>query len=1491
MPSNPSKVYRQANYVDAVKLLSPAVYYDTDVSIYGTEKEPTYEALSRLFGFARKTTEVFPVSGSTAASLRSHFSQPSSCLEIEPRSLESKLIGALGDSVANYKTRADFETFVSGTLQPYFHLNSPTDAFVSGFSANVSSVNTPLLAHNYLLENYSWLYILNTSGPVGGFAPSAIVTDLIVSGAYLGKTITTRDLIQGLCEYFWRNREVVSSYKDYINSDFALDASAVSAGTYTSGTQTLDALKTIIGVWYNPRDEKSAEFDRLFDLFFDSNIDINKLESAGPYFQFLKAVAYSFYDVDEVVSELEDLVSVEDCPEEFLPYLAALIGWKFISGDSENWRSQLRKAVYLYKSKGTRRSMRDAMSLIFPSHVFNVMDDMLELWETYLPRLLYYLLVTESAPLREGVYDENIKYQLGITPFDSTNHDNNYRFAVDRILEVLHDKYENIQIAPRKPFSVESWQTLTKDNSFSGFTYRGVNGNKVPPWEEEKFFKYSFISDGVLSSLSDILKKDRTAGGYEVSATTVASAISFIRDNSYDSSLLQGQNSNFKFYTSASHMPPNWRSVVASGSSKELGLLDFWNSKSSTVVSEVAVSAFKYAFEDLIYPQDEIMGAVADVLHQFTPFHVVVKLVNTEEFSDTHEASGVRFCLELPTPFNELTNDTIKNYQTCAFLGVSGTGNFSSLTFQKGRRVPAHDSGFWSATAGTMGRNTLRRRNLRGSLTPLRHTRSGRAMPLPPMFLSLSATPSALAGEMNTSEFIPKGFNFSSGEYFSPESSAHGWIYDTSNDISFGRTGVTDVSASYSGIDLSSTFPCRGIPVSSCFPVVFRNDVPGIHQSIFSRSMYLTGDVPSNIENFSFGNGIHRMYNSYVRDFSSVLRTETSSTYENGALVRHMFGGYSLASHVFGPIVWNGDFSFWGRLTSGKVDSHNAYPNEGRFELVRDYPHWKHIAAPASMKKDKYITFSGGPVLIGQGLMDPEVKDSFVSLLDLNSSTEQILIANASLASSVELVVPKDESGSLIVLNRFDSSTNADIFGGTGSVSIFNEGLETHRSASVRFVLGKNEELTNDPSFESQSSHMPARRYNPSTSSLAAWDLLDVNRYATWNKTGAGSGTISLVSSTVSSFVLAHVSGSGDWLDNDSAAIRTAADPENGITLQLIPSQQYTLTVDSSSSDATCSGFNIRIVNESRLKNNNSTAYLQANGTWGSTGASGPVVSAGVSNYATCSLSFSADASFSRGDLYSVSLLPNGPYSSGWTNAFNDINIRKISLLATSSLKTHNSLSPDSNYEMDVWARMRDNSPGLVGVRVSTFGIPNFRNLLGSNEGAPQRFHFDFDSLTWKPYGVEDSIFNIPFTSVEGGFASIRLPFHTRNNLTEQPVTTSWYTAYGPAHKEGRGYAIEFFNPLTTSTEPLTIDEVFILNKDYNKEVQPWGFDSLARVVHHFNSLTTGDYSRDAGTSNSTFETSGGSRMEYLDTYGGDTSGYPDTQATLSGTTYYVSSN
>ena len=898
-----ARKYHQHNYVDVIKSLTPDLYYDTDHSIYGLEDDISYSVLGKILKAVEEVSSIINVSGTTTSSLQQRFILRNNLTNIKPYLFEHKILKPLGTSFKDFTSKGDFKSYLSSVVLPHIHTNNPSTEFLEGVTAHVdSTITTPGGVHNYLIDNLSWVYFLNTSGPATGFAPSSQVA-VVLADLYDNKPVREKESVKFLFEYLWKNREVSNFYSGFIPNEFNHTNASVSGDVYASGTNLLKGLKTLIGVWYNDSDESSETLDTYLDLYLNTPTGTPKFTpkqvEGGAFTKFLQAVSYGFYDVNSTIQDLEDLVDIERCPPQFLQYLSSLIGWQLLTGDVDRWRAQLRKAVYLYKSKGTKRCLEDAVSLIFPGSNLSIAEDLQETWECFLPRMIYYLIATESPVLNDGSYTSNTLGGVKTDQHFADNLELNYRAATDYVIRILHKNSPKSYFAPsggaiyasNKKFDLSSWDPTDVD--FPGFYHRGKANVEVPPWENDRFYDNTYITDDQILILNDILTAGRDVsavnhpgGGLEIPASYVGALSSILSKEGFDNTLYAlSWNKKWKFHTSSMEVAPNLSSVIAAGESAKLNLLDYWNSKSSFVFTSVNIGDVQHSIEGISLNADTILKNIQSIFQTFAPFHVVIKLFAQEDFSDTYQVNEVidTLCLRLDLPMydSSATGDTdqiILTNLVSDSVSVSSNGTITSYP--------------------TTPRASGRRRNLRYSLNNSAFVRNGRSMPVAYSYHSVTREGvDTSTYDVHTTEHIPLGYNFSSGSYFSTTGTASG-IYDASNDLAmsglpikydittlpgepgtetylpYGRANLTHSTYSYSGIAVSSTFPCRGLLNDPCFTAEDRDSVSLINTLIINKliSQGNTEDFSaSTLENFEFGSVIHKDF----RDSNGLYASST----------------------------------------------------------------------------------------------------------------------------------------------------------------------------------------------------------------------------------------------------------------------------------------------------------------------------------------------------------------------------------------------------------------------------------------------------------------------------------------------------------------------------------------------------------------------------------------------------------------------------------------
>ena len=903
----PDKKFHQHNYIDVVKSLTPDLYHDTDYAIYGNTEDILYSTLGKILKFTDTVSDIFPDANFDTSTLQHRLTLRNELTNIRPYIFEHKILKPLGKSFSDFQSQKEFEGYVSSILLPHIVLDSPSTEFINGVNTLVtSSVSDAATTHAYLLDTLSWYYVLNSiPHATASTAPSSSVTSEL-GRLWKGETLVEKDAIPTVFRYLWDNREAFALASDCIPTQLAGSNFQTSAGTSTSGTQNRDRLETLLKIWYNPHDTDSETIDTYLSLFIANGEFTPRMVEDGAFTKFLQALSYGFYDINTTIEELEDLVDIERCPPQFLQHLASLIGWKLMTGDIDRWRAQLRKAVYIYKGKGTRKALEEALELVFSDPDIVPKNQILEVWEMFLPRMIYYLIATESKVLNNSSFGPDVFRGISPERYSTGNLDLNYRAATDYVLEILH---KNSPPSPTRKeggciyfnnvkFDLSSWDPTNV--YFPGFYHRQTPNCPVPPWENDRFYDNTYVTKTQIKILNDILTAsvDSSAvnsprGGLDIPIEYVADLSSIlIKDDIRSGSLYLGHwNRKWKFYTSGYSPPLNFSSLSVTKDSSKLGLLDYWMSKSSVITSQVYLNDFNYSVDATRIKKAEVIDTIRQVFRSFLPFHVIAKIFNNAEAYELNVNRDVRICaIGLINTFDLSPSGDFDHYILTNLVPSSislSSVSTSSIDTSANYIITSH---------ADRVRSSGRRRSLRYLNTFNVYNRSGKAMPVPKAARLVGSASSYDGLIMNTSEFIPLGYNFSSGAYFSPSGSFSG-VYDASNDIAVsaitvlfsgtdtypgteeylpvGRQDLVDTSAVFEGVAVSSTYPCRVPFLHGCAPVVSRNEIKGIKSVIIDSlcRQGLTSDFGDlTLDNFKFGKGV-------TRDFANVSGVLSSSVF------------------------------------------------------------------------------------------------------------------------------------------------------------------------------------------------------------------------------------------------------------------------------------------------------------------------------------------------------------------------------------------------------------------------------------------------------------------------------------------------------------------------------------------------------------------------------------------------------------------------------------
>ena len=1160
----PSQQHFKSNYIEVLKRITPEFYLDEEYKLFGEEEDLQYRVLGSILSTANNLSSLIP------APIRSQASSLSSNLElvpyfvpfndltnVSPSDFEKHVLRPLGRNFKSFKNQVEFSSFVTASALPSFALNQVPASFVNNYSALVDpTASSTLLVQDKLLDALGWVYLLNTSGQISdanAINPSSVLASSLSEDLFFGNNITTEIGVSRLFQWLALNvqgngtawQEVKSNY---VPAPFNVPSSTLNDNYWASGGALVSSLDTMVKVWVNEDDPNSIYFRDIVNASL-LGLDVRRMENKGPMGKMLKALAYAFYDVRTSIRDIQFLLDIEECPQEFLEYLATYLGWTFFTENPDNWRDQLKQAIYIYKAKGTRQALANATNMVIPSSVYNPNDavtGLQELYESYFPNLLYYVVKTETdlgynlESYKELASDwrtrfEASGYDIQVKPFDPINPDNNARYVVDFILQYLNIKFDYLKIGTESYKDTEFIDAQVSAAGRPGYFYRGYN-MRIPPWEESRFYQNCDLNIKIIRDTSSLLSRERENFGLGIATSScetfaeyVASSIEIKNANPFDEPGM-GDNIGFKFMTSSYNLPYNYKEIVETGNVEGMSVIDYWNSKASEVHSKFHLSGIDFEMDDFLDVTKTKIGrkgipAVIDIFRQFAPFHVLNKIYagsaivdnyggrrnNADQSSDTSAWSGttdIQIINTLQTDSDQFNSSYIYD----AFPGTQGleSGYFSSVGLlpskynpNQGRWLPSatlnSDGYFWSGGNTFSGGNSTsslkeltnaprvssRRKSLKYKFTGWAQNREGLNQPIPTNFFTSSYQLNEPQWGLVTSGFIPKGFNFSSQSY-----------EDTSGTLSSVYSEYNTSSTPFFQFIDADFFPARAVAdkevsPSSWVPMrdVFGAPILRALTDIFLRR----GEVDSRwlnftntgYKNFKFGHNVIQLYQEYNNTFKRQLINKV----QPGTLQEptKYGGGFNLLAHAFGPGLFNHDISIKGPI----IDQLSAVPinGESSFSISDTNKDWSSVVATNAVLSDKHLfTSDGRGQDLSRGILQPGGFNTYQNPFDIFENPTQIIQSNNTLLSGIEMVSPNVNS--IAVWNHPGNDYNVDNIADNGLTLIKrNNETSPNQGIRVRYVLDGNKNFSYNgkfiyPPFDSA-------RQNASTSSIAGWRLLD----------------------------------------------------------------------------------------------------------------------------------------------------------------------------------------------------------------------------------------------------------------------------------------------------------------------------------------------------------------------------------------------------------------
>ena len=1053
-PHNPSpRKYFKSNYVDAVEMILPSVYTQDEITASGFETKKEDQIINthlRLAGLMSSPTsgvvylssvpETSYSSIGNLAGASQYFISQNNNTKITPQSFERDILIPTGRSLNDFSSSASFYEFLAGSSNPF--LSSISNYAVSDSYDRTKGVYASDAAetHIHLINSLSWLYFLNLSGNAADghgtagytYQPSSIVADLLVKKTYAGKTIYLDDALKALSEFVFLNYETCAAWQDQglITDDFL--PSGVRSGyvdgslssTWISGIQPLDNLKTLISVIYSPQETnlQDTKVKNAFQDYIDNATLLASLETKGPLHRLLKAFSYSMFDRLNEAETLNLLYDIEDCPSEYLPYLGDLIGWKLYGTDDTKRRLQLKNAVNLYKKTGTKASIQEAVNALFSEDVFDVSGDIKELWESYIPNLIYYALATESSMLKDFTTWNSASKKLGVVGYSTSSMDENIRLAVDHILLYLVILHPNLFKLGGEPFpitilsganavsSVAASASLSAGPIVPGmslflsnptfvFNYRNRNF-PIPPWEKASYYTDCEVTDNLIDDLRDLL----TCFGVSENFSNIVRE--YIKDNTLRVDDSVRDNNGWLILTSSVNHAPNLSSVLLDPISNNVDVFSMWNGKSSHFKLIMVADSFDFSKNSFTHDSKYAPQYAARLAKDFSPAHAISEsrleasgiddyvvrsvskwIIRAGVSADDYDWSS--FSLSEAPPGGAFgwspTGTEKKEYPVAlARTGVSAVhmnafrrrgsnaGDARGLKRTDVNRVHLIHSGIVGGASVApesdqsvggivkVPRNAIRRRNYKPVLpTKGYYDRTGFNMPISwdPSTIEFSYVGGTkepggvyehLFSNFNEGSgfgFLPLGYIASAG-HFAP-------ITDYMNlPPVYGRCEDLTSPNIFSGVVISSTFPCRGLSSLgaddkhtqyrvSAANYVDRYETPSIivamhriqeRRKVAKASYYVNSNFSSfsndytdmeaelnfansstesngwfpdsigDYHNFKFDRGLHQLYKVYTKDFYRHPLGE--SIYD--------LDGPTINGHLYGSGIFNGNFNVLG---------------------------------------------------------------------------------------------------------------------------------------------------------------------------------------------------------------------------------------------------------------------------------------------------------------------------------------------------------------------------------------------------------------------------------------------------------------------------------------------------------------------------------------------------------------------------------------------------
>lgn len=781
-----NRQYFKSNYEKALKYIIPSLYYEDDYNLNKKDIDVLDKIINSNLSLISNFTSVIPItpagsqfsSINTPSGIAPFFIKQNGLTDISISDFERNILIPLNKSFKDFNSSAEFSTYLKKVLLPGIRLNLPSLDFLNGGSV--------VQNHAYLINNLSWFYFLNLQvNPLYTYQPSSYVHDILISKTYAGGTLSLNDGIRGVTTHIWHNAPSQTwSALPLIPSEFKAGNTI-----YTSGTQQLDKLLTLVDVVYSPLyiDDGDMKVKNAIDDYLQNSFLLSEKVLQGPFLNLLKAFSFAFTDYSNQVDRIESLYDLDECPDEYLPLLADLIGWKLFGSEPDRWRLQLANAVDIYKTVGTKKCLQLVADSMFSKDIFNVSSTIKELWESYIPFLIQYSLATESTFLKSFNTWTPLKSQeLQLPYYNSSSMDENIKICVDKIITDTVYRFPNNFILGKEKFKLDS-------SSFV-FNYRNT-ANKVPPFEEIPYYTKVVVSREMIDFIRDklICFGVPLAFANQFSEYVKAKLLNSIGDYALKNSWL--------FFTSSLEFAPNWDNVIKDISNLRSEYLSLWNGKSSFFQITLDSSGFNFGKTSLDADSSEVLFLISRAIKDFSPAKAVPDIVARSSIEDTMNVIN-----SVDIPIIEVPKIDFSQVRYSSGAGIAGFASSAlAMSTYKRNLTPTSITTFSrnqvdsivdplmlpTAQIAQLPRRNHRRRDLKHILPKAGfYDRTGFNYPVNIQnyqnqnFLILGLIPSSM-------QYVPV-----------PDHNNIPEIYQKCEDISSSNI--------YSGLVVSSTFPIRG---------------------------------------------------------------------------------------------------------------------------------------------------------------------------------------------------------------------------------------------------------------------------------------------------------------------------------------------------------------------------------------------------------------------------------------------------------------------------------------------------------------------------------------------------------------------------------------------------------------------------------------------------------------------------------------------------------